>query len=190
MRFKMLGLNLVALLVIFLVVACAGNSTPTIAPPATKVISQPAIESTASTAPVVVTNVPIHLPEATTLVDVSPIKPSPTPDCTDNLTFISDLTVPDGTYIARGVEVDKRWQVKNDGTCNWDNRYALVLVAGPELGLPKEQALYPARAGTQAVIRLLLTAPVSPGVYTSAWQAFNPEGSPFGDIIYVKFQVN
>jgi hypothetical protein len=115
---------------------------------------------------------------------------SPTPDCSDGLEFVADLTVPDGTNIARGVEVDKRWQVKNTGSCNWNSRYSLVLVAGPELGLPLEQALYPARAGAEALIRLLLTSPVIPGLYISAWQAKDPSGEPFGDVIYVEFQVN
>lgn len=118
------------------------------------------------------------------------LKPSPTPDCTDGLLFITDLTVPDGTLIARGAQFDKRWQVKNTGSCNWDQRYALVLIAGTELGLDRKQALYPARSGTETVIRMMLTSPVSPGVYTSAWQAFSPDGDPFGDVIYVQFQVN
>jgi hypothetical protein len=118
------------------------------------------------------------------------LNPSPTPDCTDGLEFVADLTVPDGALIARGAQVDKRWQVKNSGSCNWDSRYRMVLIAGSELGLPKEQALYPARAGTEAVIRMLFDAPFSPGVYTSAWQAFDPTGEPFGQVIYVEFQVN
>ncbi len=117
-------------------------------------------------------------------------RPTPTIACGDNLTFVADLTVPDGSYIARLSDVDKRWQVRNTGTCNWDERYRLVLIAGPELGQPKEQALYPARAGAEALIRLVLKAPDTPGVYTSAWQAFNPAGEPFGEVIYVEFQVN
>jgi len=140
---------------------------------------------------------PERLPAAATPIQnptqtnpILPPKPSPTPDCSDGLEFISDLTVPDGTMIGRGAEVDKRWQVKNIGTCNWDERYKLVLVQGLELGLPVEQALFPARAGKEALIRMLLTAPVSPGIYTSAWQALNPQGEPFGDVIYIKFQVN
>jgi hypothetical protein len=118
------------------------------------------------------------------------LKASPTPDCTNGMQFVTDLTVPDGALVARGAQIDKRWQVKNTGTCNWDQRYSLVLIAGTELRLANKQALYPARSGTEAVIRMLLTSPMSPGVYTSAWQAFNPDGEPFGDVIYVQFQVN
>ena len=72
--------------------------------------------------------------------------------------------------------LDKRWEVENSGTCNWDERYRLQLIAGPEMGAPPEQALYPARSGTQAVIRIVFTAPAEPGTYRSAWQAYNPAG--------------
>jgi Ig-like domain from next to BRCA1 gene len=190
MRSQTLGLGLSTLLVISLAVGCSGKPAAGIASPVAKAPSQPTATIITVTPAAAAVSTPITLLEVTKPVIDSPSKPSPTPDCSDNLTFISDLTVPDGTYIARGVDVDKRWQVKNDGTCNWDKRYTLVLVAGSELGLPKEQSLFPARAGTQAVIRLLLTAPVTPGLYTSAWQAYDPTGAPFGDVIYVKFQVN
>jgi len=117
-------------------------------------------------------------------------KPSPTIECENGLTFVSDLTVPDGTRIARGVEIDKRWQVKNSGSCNWGENYSLLLIAGPDLGGAVKQALIPARAGAEVMIRLLLTAPVIPGSYTSAWQAHDPAGEPFGDVIYLQIQVN
>ncbi len=167
---------------------CAGRVRPTPQDSSTTRITTSI--SPARTQQPAVTAVSAITPTATREIVETPAKPSPTPDCSDGLTFVADLTVPDGTLIGRGVQVDKRWQVQNSGTCSWDSSYRLVLVAGPELGLPVEQALYPARAGSEAVIRMLLTAPVSPGVYTSAWQARDPNGEPFGEIIYVEIQVN
>lgn len=117
-------------------------------------------------------------------------RPTSTLDCINALQFVTDLTIPDGALIARGAQVDKRWQIKNTGTCNWDRRYSLVLISGTELGIAKKQALNPARSGSQAVIRMILTAPMSPGIYTSVWQAFGPDGEPFGDVIYLQIQVN
>ncbi len=167
---------------------CAGRAGPT--PQDSSTTSLTAATSPARTQQPAVPVVRAVTPTATREIVETPAKPSPTPDCSNSLTFVADLTVPDGTLIGRGVQVDKRWQVQNSGTCSWDSSYRLVLVAGPELGLPEEQALYPARAGSEAVIRMLLTAPVSPGVYTSAWQARDPAGEPFGEIIYVEIQVN
>lgn len=110
----------------------------------------------------------------------------PTPQCSNILTFLEDLTIPDGTQVQPGDALDKRWLVQNNGTCNWNERYRLKLIAGSALGLPEEQALYPARSGTQAIIRLLFTAPDQPGLQRSAWQAFSPQGEAFGDPIYIE----
>jgi hypothetical protein len=110
-------------------------------------------------------------------------------DCVNNLIFTNDLTVPDGTLFAPGARIDKQWQVENNGTCNWDERYSLRLVAGDALGADKEQALFPARAGSQAVVRMEFNAPSELGTHRSAWQAFGPDGRPFGDAFYLEIMV-
>lgn len=109
--------------------------------------------------------------------------------CIDSLVFIADATIPDGTEVQAGSTIDKRWEVRNNGTCNWDERYHLRLIAGPEMGVEKEQALFPARSGSSAVIRILFTAPAESGKFRSAWQAVNPDNQPFGDPIYIEVVV-
>ena len=116
--------------------------------------------------------------------------PSATPACQDGLRYLADVTVPDGTIVAPGESIDKQWQVENSGSCNWNEDYRLRRISGPSLDAPDEQALYPARSGTQAVIGLLLVAPNEPGTYRSAWQAYTPQGTPFGDPIYVEILVS
>lgn len=113
----------------------------------------------------------------------------PAPDCSNNLLYISDMSIPDGTQVKPGERLDKRWEVENSGTCNWDQSYRLKLVAGSEMGVPAEQALYPARGGSKAVIRIVFTAPQEPGTYRSAWQAYDPGGNPFGDPFYIEVVV-
>jgi hypothetical protein len=102
---------------------------------------------------------------------------------------VQDLTVPDGTLASPGAQLDKRWKVQNSGTCNWDERYQLRLVSGPELGALAAQALYPARSGAEATFRILFTAPREPGVYQSAWQAYDSNGDPFGDLFFIYIEV-
>jgi hypothetical protein len=109
--------------------------------------------------------------------------------CTSQLNFVEDLSIPDGSRVAAGEQIDKRWLVENPGSCNWDEGYRLRLVAGHDLDAPAEQALYPARAGSRATIRILYTAPNEPGAYQSAWQAFDPQDQPFGDPIYIQIVV-
>jgi hypothetical protein len=141
----------------------------------------PLIPFTAPTVVVTPTPAPSAAPTA--------ILPSPTPTCSSSLFFVEDLTIPDGTSAAAGETLDKRWLVENDGTCNWDDRYTLVLVTGAEMGSVSPQPLYPALAGSEAVIRIIFIAPDEPGTYRSAWQALDPSGQPFGDSVFVEIVV-
>lgn len=120
----------------------------------------------------------------------TPPPPTATPQCNNNLRFINDLTIPDGTSVPPRSPLDKRWQLENNGSCNWDSRYRLKLIAGPDLGAPREQPLYPARGGTQFTLRMELKAPQEAGSYRSAWQAYSPEGEPFGDPIFIDFVIS
>jgi hypothetical protein len=109
--------------------------------------------------------------------------------CTNNLSFINDVTIPDDTPIAMGASIDKQWLVQNSGSCNWDGTYKLRWIGGDPLGANTEQVLYPAKAGTQATLRIEFTAPFTEGPYESAWQAVGPDGNVFGDLIYIKIVV-
>ncbi len=110
---------------------------------------------------------------------------TPTPDCTSNLTFLEDITIPDGSVVQPEELLEKTWLVENSGSCNWDSRYRLKLVAGPALNVSAEQALYPTRSGSQALIRIVFTAPLEPGEYRSAWQAYDSQGVAFGESIFI-----
>ena len=53
--------------------------------------------------------------------------------CTDNLVFIQDITIPDGTIVVAGSTLDKQWEVENTGTCDWGEGYTLRLYTGLSL---------------------------------------------------------
>ena len=133
------------------------------------------------------------VPTSTQLIPTATLEPTVTPkpelDCFDNLLFIDDLTIPDGLFVQPGQVVDKQWLVKNNGTCDWGANYRLWLVGGEALGAASEQALYPAKAGSEATLRILFTAPLEPGYYVSSWQAYSPDNIPFGDALYLKITV-
>ncbi len=126
---------------------------------------------------------PTQQPTAT----ISPTQPvtDNSLDCIDNLTYLEDLTIPDGTVVAPGASLDKRWLVKNSGTCNWDDGYQIRFTGGSDMGAETTQALYPARSGAEANIQIEFTAPIEPGVYRSAWSAYNPSDAAFGDPVYI-----
>ncbi len=140
-------------------------------------------------APFVPPTLAVIIPPTPTIPAITSLRSTPTPDCQENLVYLSDLTVPDGTVFTPNAPIDKRWQVENKGVCNWDEHYHLKLTNGPDLGAAHGQALYPARTGTKAVIRILFTAPSQPGTYRSSWQAYSPDDKPFGDPIYIQIVV-
>jgi len=82
--------------------------------------------------------------------------------------------------------MDKQWLVLNAGSCNWDSRYRLRLINGDAMRASLEQALFPARAGMQATLRMEFTAPLEPGKYFSEWQAFDARGIAFGESFFIK----
>jgi hypothetical protein len=108
-----------------------------------------------------------------------------TGNCSNVLTYVSDLTIPDGTVVEGGSTLDKRWEVDNNGTCNWGEGYQLRFIGGEEMGASAVQDLIPARSGTRVTIEIMFTAPTEAGTYRSAWQAYDPGGNPFGDPIYI-----
>lgn len=115
--------------------------------------------------------------------------PTPTPKCTSGLKFLDDITIEDGSIVSPKDRLDKRWLVENIGSCNWDQDYEIRLVAGPVMGVPSTQALYPALSGTEVEVRMVFTAPDEPGSYRSAWQAYDPDGNPFGETFFIDIVV-
>ncbi|NWG33504.1 MAG: hypothetical protein HXY42_03605 [Chloroflexi bacterium] len=178
-----LRLSLLPLLGICFASACSPLSTPTPFIPPTN--PPPLIQPTLIIHPTPTASPPVQVIPLPTII--------PTLDqsnCTNNLTYIEDLTIPDNSFIPFGAAIDKQWLVTNSGTCHWTSDYRLRRVGGAALGAPDEIALYPAKAGTQAVIQILFTAPFEEGTYESAWQAFDPNGQPFGDPIYIRILVS
>lgn len=111
-------------------------------------------------------------------------------NCSNDLKYLTDLTVPDGSPIEPGARIDKQWLVRNSGTCDWDADYRLRLLGGfPPLGAETVQALFPARAGAEVTLQIFFTAPAASNVYRSAWQAYDPQGNPFGETIYIEITV-
>lgn len=170
----------IILLLVFLS-ACSPASTPTPFRPPTA--QAPLIEPTFIIQPTQEIAVVASTPLPTIFPTANP------EDCSNDLTFLEDLTIPDNMFTTFGLTLDKQWLVENSGTCNWNSAYRLRNIGGASLGAPEEMALYPARAGTQATLRILFTAPFTEGVYESAWQAIDANGDPFGDPIYIRIAV-
>jgi hypothetical protein len=109
--------------------------------------------------------------------------------CQNGAAFVEDLTIPDGTLVAPGQTLIKRWEVQNVGSCDWGPGYQLVRIGQDELEGPQAVPLFPAKAGSSAVWEVELRAPVERGGYLSRWQAQDPQGNLFGDEVYLLISV-
>jgi hypothetical protein len=135
--------------------------------------------------PVAIWTPPPEGARGTPTVPVAPVVPPVPTACLNNLTFVEDLTVPDGTVVGPGDEVDKRWSVQNSGTCDWGEGYRLVPLDKGVFAGPEQVALFPARIGESATLQVVLQAPAEPGAYTSRWQAESALGELFGEVVYL-----
>lgn len=131
----------------------------------------------------------LSLPTVTPLAATStpvPATNTPLPTATkvtycDWVTFVKDVTIPDGTKLAAGDTFTKTWRLQNRGTCTWTSDYLLVFSGGDQMGgttavrLPG--TVYP---GQSVDISVTLTAPDKRGRYVGYWMLRNPYGQVFG----------
>jgi hypothetical protein len=110
--------------------------------------------------------------------------------CSDSLIFMGDLSFPDRSPVLRGQALEKKWKVRNGGLCDWGPEYRFRWVGGAILSERKEFMLYPAAAGSEAVVSIPLTAPLAAGEYISSFRAFSPLGVAFGDTLYIDVVVS
>lgn len=162
--------------------ACAPTVTPTFFHPPSGLASP--------------TTPPTELPAAAATSVVFPTEtptlapPTAIPPCTDDLSWLADLTYADDTTVQPGQSLEKQWIIQNSGTCDWDTRYKLVNINNETLGAAAEIPLFPARAGAQVTLRIVFLAPSAAGTYRSEWQAESPDGTLFGDAVYIQIIVS
>jgi len=100
-----------------------------------------------------------------------------TPGCVF-VTFVADLTIPDGMIIAPSTTFTKTWRIKNTGSCKWDPSFALVFFSGDRMSeqnsFPLPRTVYP---GQEVDVSVVLTAPATDGTYTSQWRLALPQGT-------------
>ena len=101
--------------------------------------------------------------------------PDPTPYKTDNATFLSHITLPDGTVVSPGQSLTKTWRVRNSGTSTW-NGYKLIFLHGDRMDGTSPVSI-PTTAKDQEVnISVSLKAPDTSGNKVGSWQIVNRDG--------------
>jgi hypothetical protein len=133
--------------------------------------------ATATSTPAV-TNTPV--PTATSA--------APTTSCY-NLTFVSDVTIPDDTKMDPGETFTKTWRVRNSGTCKWEEDFLFSFTGGEAMGGSSKAINDIVDPGENVDISVNLTAPNTPGTYRGNWRMSTAAKVYFGDEIYVQIVV-
>jgi len=106
---------------------------------------------------------------------------TPVPSACDKATFVTDVTILDGTLFAPNAPFTKTWRLKNTGTCTWTTSYKLVFQSGDQMSGPASVNLSTSVAPDQTVdISVNLTSPNTAGKYRGYWMLSNTNGALFG----------
>jgi len=121
-------------------------------------------------------------------VTPTPAPPTPTPGlgpggCTPKMTFVEDVTVPNGTTLQPLAEFVRTWRVQNVGTCYWDSGYRLVFSKGDQMSGPASVPVPYTEPGAKVNISVPLVAPVVPGTYRGYWVMQASNGATFDGLV-------
>ena len=99
----------------------------------------------------------------------------------DWVSFIADVTVPDGATYAPSTAFIKTWRLKNIGTCTWTNSYSLAFVSGDQMSAPSAVSIPANVAPGQTIdLSVSMVAPATVKGYTGNWMLKNASGVAFG----------
>lgn len=109
----------------------------------------------------------------------------------ENVAFISDVTIPDGTQFAPGAPFTKTWRLKNTGSCPWTTDFSIAFLNGNAMGGITTQKLTASLAPEfSRDLSVSLISPLQSGSFTGYWSMKNAAGVVFGDSFYVEIKVS
>jgi hypothetical protein len=109
--------------------------------------------------------------------------------CSYSMSFVTDVSIPDGTEIAAGSKFDKTWRVRNNGCLAWPSGTQLAYIDGEPLGAPLSVAVPATGLDATVDITVPMMAPNQAGEHTSYWQLQAPGVGLFGFPVYVSIVV-
>lgn len=96
----------------------------------------------------------------------------------DEMSYVADVTAPDGSAIVAGASFIKTWRVRNTGTSIWAG-FTLEHVADHRMAGPDTVALPTLEPDEIGEVSVPLVAPEEPGRQRSTWKARNARGRLF-----------
>ena len=109
--------------------------------------------------------------------------PFPTPPpgaCTNRAAFVSDVTIPDNSFITANTPFTKIWRLRNTGTCTWNTAYSTTFVSGDSMSavfpVPLPMTVVP---GQSVDVAVNMVAPSIAGTYKGNWSLRSDTGQNF-----------
>jgi hypothetical protein len=124
----------------------------------------------------------------TPIPNTSSGQPSTAFGCNDGL-FIGE-NLPDGSVIKSGADFAKSWEIKNTGTCTWDEGYSFTFLSNVSSSEIKGYDIVIKAAdeftkpGHSQSFIVKLTAPTKAGEYKGYWKMQDDSGNYFGPRVY------
>lgn len=125
-------------------------------------------------------------------------EPTPEPEATipptatslpcNQVSFVSDVTIPDQTQITVGESFTKTWRLRNTGSCTWTSGYELVFNSGDQMSgvHSKQLTAVTVQPNDTLDVSVDLVAPELAGTYQGFWflkepggETFAPQSGPF-----------
>lgn len=111
-------------------------------------------------------------------------------DGVNDLTGVTDITVPDDKRFNPDKTFTKTWLVRNTGTLPWTTAYSVRMINGTPM--PLEDQVYltgEVQPGEEVELSVDLKTPSTNGTYYTDFKLHDPDGNSFGDIIYTRIVV-
>lgn len=112
----------------------------------------------------------------------APPPPTPAP-CTFFARYVADLTYDDAAgppVVQPGQPIDKQWRIMNTGDCAWPSDFRVVYYGGERMGGQPITLGRSVAPGERYDVKIMLTAPTTPGTYRSQWGLTDAQGNVFG----------
>ena len=120
------------------------------------------------------------LGSATIAVPTAMTFPTSTSSCY-NAAYVADVTIPDGTVIAKSATFTKTWTLRNNGACPWTATYKLKYFSGDQMNGTMVEIGKAVAAGETINISVALTAPSAAGNYLGYWRLVDDAGISLGN---------
>ncbi len=134
---------------------------------------------------------PIQAPTAAPVIVpvIVPTQAGKASSCINSMVYYSDVTIKDGQQMSPGERFRKVWRVYNNGSCTWNAGYSFVYVSGDRMDGQNISIPTTVAPGQTVDLAVDLVAPAGSGSYRGNWQMRSPQGTNFGETIWVKVRV-